>query len=350
MRTEHIAWVLVAVLASLALNVFAGPRIAASLSTVPALNRLGVLQPQAPIVINRREEVRVSDGEDVLRTIQDSKNRVAAVSVASDGGELTQVGVVTNLADSGTFIGSAASVRGRDVATLRLVLPDGRVAPVLKVVLDPATPLAFLQTNLSGMPVARFTNAAGLRPAVRLVALSASPLAAPRTRLVFVTQAEDDYAGGAFAADHQSRSFAIDASDLPEGTPLLTLGSEVAGFWMAGGTVSAEVAEAATARYLSSGGAVRRPAFGFTYRYQVSASGSPATLAPVVVTVDRRSAAQVGGLLEGDVVTEVQGQPLSQRRTLEQALEQVSPGDAVLLTVRRSQKDVRLEIQAGELR
>src|SRR5476649_2835008 len=94
--------VILSVLITFALNILVGRFFTAKISTWPVLNRLKILSPQAPIVINNHETFRVSDSGDAVAAANDIKSKLSSV-VLVNGSNLTYLGTALNLTSDGSF-------------------------------------------------------------------------------------------------------------------------------------------------------------------------------------------------------------------------------------------------------
>ena len=101
--TKHLKIILISVVLALILNILLGRWLTAQISTIPALNRWKLLSPQAPIVINNREEIRISDSGDILQAIQDAKSKISSVVILQKG-QMNLVGGAINLTGEGVFV------------------------------------------------------------------------------------------------------------------------------------------------------------------------------------------------------------------------------------------------------
>lgn len=344
MNRRTILWLFLAVAVSLLLNAVLGRYLSAKLSTLPLLNRWKIVSPQAPIVINQREEVRVLEGTDTLEAVSASRGRVAAV-IAVRAGQQT-VSAALPVATEGVFLTSRSAVPEGSEVTLSL--GDGRSGKVTAVSLDPGSDLIFLKTSLGGS-VAAFANSEEVRPGERLFFLAPGGLKhSAKFLATYASQAQADVAGQAFSSDRPSRSFAVQSiGPLVTGQALLNLKGEVTGLWTGSQLVSSDVLRQAVARYLKGGGTINRPTFGFTYSYPLSPSRE---LVAEVRSVERGSRAALGGLAVGDEIISVAGREITESQPLEELLEGYQPGEALELAVRRDGKRLTLTVTAGPLK
>jgi S1-C subfamily serine protease len=171
MKLSNLKIIIAASFFAFLLNLFFGRSITASLSTWNFLNHLGVLNPQAPIVINNREEIRLTDNNQAIEAVNAAKSKIASVYLKTSDG-LKQTGMAVNLSADGSFVTAkeTASQKGE----YYIALFDGRTALVNQIVFDPASGLAFMQSALKNVPTAEFADSASLVSGDKLVFLSFS--------------------------------------------------------------------------------------------------------------------------------------------------------------------------------
>ena len=105
-------------------NFFAGGYLMAKFSTWPVLNRWKILSPQAPIVINNHDTIRVSDSGDMVAAVNDIKSKISSVAFVSNGSAVF-IGTAINLTSDGSFVTAAASFKNKTAGAYYVVLDDG---------------------------------------------------------------------------------------------------------------------------------------------------------------------------------------------------------------------------------
>lgn len=357
MNKKQFGFIIIVAVAVFFLNLFFGRLLAARLSTLPFLNRFNILSPQAPIVINTREEVRVNDGRDVLEAVSNIKSRLSQVVVVQNG-QVSVAGYAVNIASEGLFAAPQEVFSSKTGGDYYIVLSDDRRAPVGNKVMDPATRMAFFSADLNAVPVAPWGDSSQLKPGEKVIAVQNSLLTAtPQVQVLFVARAQGDIYGQTYDADHPNRSFGISsAGNLPLGVALVNTSGEVVGVVGDKGEIySSDVLKKATNLYFDARQKVIRPYFGFTYM-QLTKPGSQLRGLPegaVVLTVDRttkvKSPAADAGLLEKDVIISVDGQNLSENLLLETLLQKYRPGDQLTLQVQRNEDVKQVILKVKEL-
>src|SRR5438128_2388848 len=88
--------IIIAAVLALVLQVLLGTFLSAKLSTWPVLRRVKFLNPQAPIVINNREVVRVSDSGDLVDVVNKIKPKISTL-IAVQNNTPTAVGTAVDI-------------------------------------------------------------------------------------------------------------------------------------------------------------------------------------------------------------------------------------------------------------
>ncbi|MCL5667256.1 MAG: S1C family serine protease [Patescibacteria group bacterium] len=354
MGKKQFAYVIIlSVALSVLANVFFGRLLAVKVSTIPILNRWKILSPQAPIVINTREEVRSGDGSDVLQTINTTKSKISSV-IFAEAGQVRILGAAVNLTSDGAFLTAKPVTAGMKMENLIIKLDDGRTAPVAAVALDPATNLEILKANISNVPVAGIGSSKDLAVGQKIIFLAGSFLDhSPEFQNSFVAFGQQDDYGQVKNSDQPSRTFnAQSTGPLVLGEPVLNSNGEVVGIWDGTGIVSGDVAKDLVNLYLGSQGNIMRPAFGFKYKnissVEAGLTGVPAGAR--VADVLASGPAHKAGLQVNDIITAVDGNNIGPGSLLELLLQAHKPGDAVKITITRGQDILDLTITAGELK
>ncbi|MCL5775063.1 MAG: S1C family serine protease, partial [Patescibacteria group bacterium] len=312
--------------------------------------------PQAPIVINTREEIRVNDGKDILEAISGIKSRLSQV-VNVQGGQLSVAGYAVNVASEGLFVAPAGVFAGK-TGDYYVVLSDGRRAAVTTRVLDPATDAVFFAAALNSVSVPTWGESKQLKPGEKIIAIKNSlQTSIPEVQVLFLARAQVDIFGQTYDADQPSRSFGLSGTEtLALGTALVDTQGEVVGLvGDKGAVLSSDVLKKAQALYFANQQKISRPRFGFTYTQLAKAVSQIRALpeGAQVLSVDRagktRSPALEAGLLEKDIIVSVDGQTLSEDVQLEELLQKYGPGDKVKIQVARGKETKDLVLQVKEL-
>lgn len=342
--------ILAAVVLSLLVNVFFGRWLSAKLSTWPLLNRLKLVSPESPIVINTREEVRVSDSGEIDQAVSKARSKVSLV-VSNLGNQVNVLGGAINLTSDGYFVTVKSVVDGQKQQNLFIKLDDGTISQVTEVTRDPATGLEILKTNLNSVPVADLADSKNLISGQRIIFLGSTAFNFyPAFAASFVSQSEQ--AGGEIKdADIPSRAFKVQAAaDAAPGQAIVDASGQIDGLWDGAAIVSSDVIKNIFSLFLSGQGAITRPAYGFRYRSVTPAEQAILALPPgiKVVSVAAVGAAQKAGLAENDIIQLWNGADLSGDVSLEELLQRSKPGDELTIKVMRGKNSVNLKLTVGE--
>lgn len=257
---------------------------------------------------------------------------------------------------------------------LQVSLPDRRTFPAQLIGADPQTDLAVVQVQGDNLPVAPLGDSSQLHVGDWVVAIG-NALALPGGPTV--TQGVVGALGRTVQEPgdqpNTSGPFLFNAiqTDAPinpgnSGGALVNLDGQVIGI----NTLVAGQAEpgvqaqgigfaiaTATARpiadQLVTSGRAAHPFLGIQYAPLTPAVaaqlGTTAQTGIVVGAVLQGSPAGVAGLQRGDVITAVNGQPLTDESSLPQALSQHQPGDTVTLTVVRGEQSQDVSVTLADM-
>lgn len=352
-KKQAVIIIIIAVLVSWLFNLFAGRFLMAKVSTWPLLNKWKILSPQAPIVINNRETVRVSDSGDIAASADNVKSKISSVVLVS-GSSITFLGTAVNLTSDGSFITAAGVFKSKLPGTYFVVLNDGTFGKIGQQTADPATSLVFFKAQLSGVPAANLAVSGNLKVGDKvLFAQNSVQKFDVRAVAASVSRGQSDIEGQTFFSDLPGRSFAAQADAvLVLGEAVVDTSGNIAGIWNGTAIVSSDALKLALALYFNNAQNIVRPSFGFSYSI-VTQSDSQLTDLPegaLVKEVDASSPARAAGLEAGDVITSVNGQAVSQDSPPEQILERFKPGDQIALVVTRKNQTANLSLTVGQLK
>jgi S1-C subfamily serine protease len=354
MSKKQAIWIIIiAVLLGWLFNVFAGRILTAKLSTWPILNKWKILSPQAPIVINNHETVRVSDSGDIAAAADDVKSKISSI-VLVNGSSITFSGTAINLTSDGSFVTAAGSFKPKALGVYYVVLNDGTFAKISQQTVDPATSLVFFNATLSGVPAANLDPSSGVLVGDKvLFAQDSLEKFNIRTISASVSQVQADVEGQTFESDFPGRSFfASSNASLAPGEAVVDTNGNIVGIWNGFAVVSSDVLKQAMALFFNNSQNIIRPSFGFSYSI-ITQSDSQLISLPegaLVKTVAVGSPARLAGLEINDVITSVNGQAVSEDSPLEPMLEQFKPGDQMALAVTRKNQTVNLSLTVGQLK
>lgn len=352
-KKQAIVIIIISVLAGWLFNIFAGRFLIAKVSTWPFLNRWKILSPQAPIVINNRETVRVSDSGDIAAAASDVKSKISSVAQVS-GAAVTFSGTAVNLTSDGIFVTASGSFKSKSPGTYYVVLSDGTFGKISQQTSDPATSLVFFKAELGGVPVANLAASGDIKVGEKvLFAENSLQKFYVKAEAASISRAQNDVEGQIFQSDFPGRAFAVHPNTaLAPGEAVVNTNGNIAGIWNGSAIISSDVLKQAMALYFNNALNIVRPSFGFSYSI-ITQSDSKLISLPegaMVKEVDVNSPARLAGLEASDIITALGGQTVSEGSQFEQILEQYKPGDRLALTVTRKNQTVNLSLTVGELK
>lgn len=345
--------VLLSVISALLANILFGRYLTAKISTLPLLNRWKILSPQAPIVINTREEVRVNETKDILLVLSSVKPKLSAVIIKNPN-QVSLAGTAVNLTSDGLFLTSKTLVDNAKPENLFVRLDDGTVGRVDFIFKDPATDLAILKAKINNVPVANIGESQNLVPGQKLIAVQSSLLNfSPKFQSLYVSVSQKNHLGVIRQSDFPTRSFSLDTGlALADSAAIVNMNSEVVGLTVGGGVISGDIIKDLVGKYLSTSGKVSRPSFGFKYKLVGSVEAKLLSL-PVgakITEVAPGSPAQKSELQVNDIITAVDEIELTEDKSLEELLQKYHPGDQLSLKVSRGKENLNVILKAGELK
>ncbi len=339
--------VLWAVIVSILVNVFFGRWIAAKVSVLPVLNRFKLLNPQTPIVITQRQEVKVLDQSSLAESVSKAQSKLSLV-VADDGLSLSPTGSAINLTSDGLFLTAAEFLPKKPGQKFYIVLNDGQMAEATLVIKDTATPLAVVKAPLT-TSAAAFAVSKEFRAGDLLAAVQNSLNRQPASyEPVYVKEAQQAN-GSVRQSDFPTRTFVLSDANLT-GRVVVSRDGEVGALVTTAGIISSDVIRKFVSLYFA-GAAPARIALGLDYK-NFGATEAAFYKVPQgvrVLEVVKPSVAQSAGFLAGDVITAINGEALN-NITLEEVLEKYKPGDEVKFEVYRNDAKLNISAKLGELK
>ena len=349
-QTKVTAWKLIlwAIFASVLVNVFFGRMIAAKISTWPLLNRFKLLNPQTPIVITQRQEIKVLDQSSLEEAVNRAHSKLALI-VTEDGGGLTTSGAAINLTSDGLFLTASEFLPPKAAQKFFVVLSDGQISEGTLLAKDKATDLAVVKASLS-TSAAAFAVSKDFRAGDMLAAMQNSlnnQLLAYEP--VYVKASQQD-AASVLSSDFPSRKFTVSAP-IQSGWVIIDREGEVAGLSTSSGVISSDVIRKFVSLYFT-GRPTSRISLGINYKNvgKVESDFFKIPQGAKVLEVLKSSPAQSAGILEGDIITAIDGEVLGENRSFEEALEKYAPGANAKLTVYRQGGSLEISFKIGDLK
>lgn len=338
----------------------------------PAVVMAQAAVPPAPEKVRSSDAARIAAARDsvlpmvvsILTVRQDHQQGEPVLSVSSGSG--------TVISPEGHIATNAhVTQNGR---SFRVVFADGRELPAKLVGTDTLSDLAVLQA-LPPAPetfaYAQFAQVLDLQPGDTVLAMgapwglsnsmSAGVVNNPRRLLVSLFDDEADYEDRLGADEPTGRYYAWiqhDAAIAPgnSGGPLVDLSGRIVGVNTRGMILGGDLAFAIpgpdageVVRALVRDGSIARAQFGFRLR---SLKGTGYTDGVLINAVERGSVAEKAGLLAGDRILSLQGQPVKALQpvdvpALQRQIAELPIGQPVALGVERDGKRLDLRVVAA---
>lgn len=348
MNKKLILFFVVTLVVCVVFNILAGPWIAAKLSFVPIFRKYQLFNPQAPIVITKKDDSGASSGSEMTDAIARAKSHLSSVVTIGPNSMIVNGGAL-NLSTDGYFL-TVVSALAKDASTQSIVLNNGQSAPITAVYGEPGSNLVIVKASLNGVAVVDFASSKSLLPGTKIGfahnVVASSGLV--NFQNSFVSSAQNATLGKVFNADKPSRSFAAQpAGSLIPGEAVIGLDGKIAGLWDGNNLVSADVANQTVKLFFNnSQKGINRPMWKFSYRNigSVESNSYQIPIGALVASVDANGPAAAAGLKAGDSVTAVGGQSLTEDTTLEELLANQKPGQSIAFTVVREKKLMTLTL------
>jgi S1-C subfamily serine protease len=351
MTRKNIIWIIVLAFfvgaaGSVAFNRVIFPK----LSTVRGFAWVGKLQSSTPVVINRREEVRLNEGVNLIELTKQAQTVV--VSIFSTGANPVLLGNGLIITSDGTIFTTKDAVK--DNGQVTVVTNDGAVYPGLVRAMDPKSPMAVVSIAARDLPVAQFSDAGNMQTAQRVFALGKTTQEFTRqfaSGMVIRTMGNQIDFARVLSSEVFESTIATDADLNADfiGGPVVNLQGLIIGMVVgsAGQILPSEAVDGAVRTYLEKG-RITRPYIGMTYQMigkNLAKVRSLPSGGAQVAAVEANSPAARAGLAAGDLITEVNGQKV-ESSSLEQVLLQQNT-DQLRLRIRRGaeERDATLTVE-----
>jgi len=317
------------------------------LSTIPGLGWVQKLQSTSPIVITRREEVRLNEGVNLIELTKQAQTFTVSIYSAKDR---LLLGTGVAVTSDGVILTSKEALGS--VTDLLVVTDSGTAYPASIRALDPKTAVAVLTISARDLAVVQFAESSLMQTAQRVFVLGKTTQ--PFTRQLasgFITKTltNQTQPERVLSSDVFEETITTDA-DLEQdyiGGPVVNLQGRVVGIVAdaAGRILPAEAVESAMRSYLEQG-KITRAFYGIRYQ---AVSKSTAQIMGIsqggalVAGVEESSPARRAGLAAGDLIVEANGQKVEDS-SFERILSG-SGGNAVRLVLVRSGEQRELNFQ-----
>ncbi len=338
--------VLLAAFIALAVQVLFGNFISARLATLPFVRSLNLYNPRAPIVVNNKETVRVSDANDAVETTNSVKTKLATVvyydGTGADARVVVSGGAISWTSD-GYFITSSAAMAVAN-KTYAVILNNGDIFPIIATYKDTASNLVMLATDAKGQPTVEPIDGKDLRPAEKMLLVANSPAANQTTFLEsYVRAGVNNVSGQIFSSDKAQRSVSLQSvGPLTPGQAVFNLNGRLVGMWDGASVLASDAIRLFATDFFRDNKTVIRPGFGFSYKHLSTSEARAVQLVngAQVTDVVFNSPAYAGGLVKRDIITSVNSQKVTDEVLLESLLATLTPGEVATFGVTRNAEPI----------
>ncbi len=338
-RKQLVTFILIAFFIGAIGSIAIGRFVIPYLATFPKLQSLNRLATNSPIIVNRREEVQLNEGVNLIDLVKQAGNITATIYSGNNGNyKFAGNGIIVS---SDGLIFTTKQV-GSSAGNLIVVLNDGTSFPATVGPADPRSDLMVIKIPAQNLSVAEFDEARSLQAGQRVIGIGPSTKEFNHkftTGFVSKTISNTASLERVFLSQAFEESFDTDAAIRPEffGGPMINLQGKVVGMMSNANSniLPAEDLQTALISYFANT-KILRPNLGIKY---LSLSKSLATLkglqqaGALVLEVQAGTPAQKAGLLANDFIIELDGQNL-QNSSLEYLLNRHSITDMKIKVLR----------------
>jgi hypothetical protein len=343
--------ILISVFFSFVVNILFGTYLTALVSTLPVLNRLRILSPQAPIVINKREEIRISDSGDILASAQEVKSKVSSlVYLDKDGVNFAQS--LINLTTDGIFLGANEGFSKISTEKFFVLTSEGKISSVIKQVTDNTLGVTYFYTNLKGVSVVNFGQSSELKSGEKIAIIRTDTSSRIHVDSALVGTEQNNFSEQIFSADSVAKSFSLNFQTKNFSNQILVnLKGECVGIFSGNSIISSDALRHGFAMYQKNKEQTIYPKFGFQFRIVLNSENNLLKLpfGLQVVSVSSKSPAFVAGLRVKDIITEIQDFKFTKSEIVpEEIFQKFNPGDKLNIKIKRGQEILNLILVVGE--
>lgn len=328
---------LVMIIIVVIVDLLIGNYLSARLATTSIARKWGLFNPQAPIVVNNREIVRVNSNSDAVDTAENARNKTATI-VFIDGNSVVASGSAVNWTSDGMFVtvDGAMSYANKVYA---VVTSNGDLYPIEKAIQDPASNLIILQTSARNLSIFSPLDPRELRIGQQFVTVQSSVSGQKASFFTgYIKKIANDFSQNIQESDSLRNFTYLNIVDtLPAGSPILSLSGRLVGIWDGVGVVMSQDISDAVNNYLAGGQSFNWPKYGFVFQLLSESEAKFIQTIPGarVLSVLPNTSASKAGLLTNDVIIEIDGQKVDHNFDLARTLRFGKAGQAVSLLVER---------------
>ena len=328
------------------------------------LQRTGQLG-ELPIPTSRTERFALEESSAFIEAVDKVRPAVVSITFTAQvrdffGRVFTSEGAGTGfIVTSDGYIVTNKHVVSDEVAEYTVFTTDGKSFPARVVARDPLNDLAVIKVEAEGLPVVDLGNSDDLKIGQWVIAIGNALGEFQNTVTVGVVSAKErriQVEGGVLEGLLQTDA-AINSGN--SGGPLVNVGGQLVGIntAIAGGAEGIGFAIPINAvknaiDQATKTGKITRPFLGLQYRPVTKdlkeTFNLPVDIGIYILGVVAGEAADKGGVKVNDIITEVDGKPINENRSLTRILQDYKPGDSVTLSVMRGSESLKLPVTLGE--
>jgi S1-C subfamily serine protease len=224
---------------------------------------------------------------------------------------------------------------------------QGHLYPLQRFISDPSSQLQLIKIAADGLPVVTLGDSDDVNLGQLVVAISSEPSVVVTTVGSQLTLVNPDQLE---SSERFLRLTQVNA-DLTAyaGAPLVNLGGEVVGLVRSDGRVLPVNYTTSAILNILRTGAPRRVFFGVEYTQKLSATTGSSAGGALVKRVLPRSPAAQAGILTGDRILTIEGEPLTGEKSLIEAIQEYQPSDQLQLTLDRNGEALTVSVTLGLL-
>ncbi|MEZ4180243.1 MAG: PDZ domain-containing protein [Candidatus Doudnabacteria bacterium] len=319
-------------------NLVIGNWLTARVSTLPLARQLNLFNPQAPIVVNNREVVRVNNSNDAVETAQNAKSKVSSV-VYIENDQLVKVGSAVNWTSDGYFVSTDKTflTPGKIYA---VITGMGDLYQIEEVYSDPSSSLVLIKTSAKDLPVLDLVDQNDVRLGQQLIAIQNSTTKdMAEFESGYVSKLPVDVGSQIFESDLLARVYRLQSFGSENyGLPILNLNGKLVAIWDGEVGIGSDRVEAFVNSFFVNEQQAVRPGYGFSYQVlnDTEAKALQVNSGVRIVAVAPNKSAANAGLKPGDIVLKFNQTEVNLETDFDHLLKTVAPEEIVQFVIERN--------------
>lgn len=339
-KSKVFSFLLVVLTAFLVTSLF-GDWFIERVAQLPLIKKFEIINPRTPLVINTREEVRISDTQDLVAIASKAKEKVGGLLAVQENGTPVLIGGVVSVSADGWYLTSKLAVGDWKPASLRIVLDSGNTGEVSAVVVDPVTELVFLKSNLAPKAVMPLALTSDLNSGSRVALVSVLTSGQAYT-LSGTLSSQEFLSPGVWDSYFPARTALLQTpTGAVPGQAVVNNKTDLVGVWSGSSMVTASIVQEAISKLLSAQN-LDRPNFGFKYS-PIFENGKIVSLQ--VMEVEGKSPASQAGLTSKDKILQINNVKVADSSTPDALLTALVSEKSYELKVNRDGQEISLSIK-----